>query len=73
MKISYKKLWKLLIDKELNKKQIAGLAGISQYTVNKMTHGDNVNTETLVKICTALQVEIGDIVSLENGEKKDVK
>lgn len=71
MKISYKKLWELLIDKELSKKQLASLAGISQYTVNKMTHGDNVNTETLVKICTALKVEIGEIVSLENGDKKD--
>lgn len=73
MKISYKKLWKLLIDKELSKKQLASLAGISQYTVNKMTHGDNVNTETLVKICTALKVDIGEIVSLEDGDKKDAK
>lgn len=71
MKISYKKLWKLLIDKELSKKQLASLAGISQYTVNKMTHGDNVNTETLVKICTALKVDIGEIASLEDGDKKD--
>ena len=52
MKISYKKLWKLLIDKELNKKQLAEFSGISQSMANKMTHGDNVNTETLVKICT---------------------
>lgn len=73
MKISYKKLWKLLIDRELNKKQLAELSGISQYTVNKMTHGDNVNTETLVKICTALKVDIGEIASLEYGEKKDAK
>lgn len=71
MKISYKKLWKLLIDKELSKKQLASLAGISQYTVNKMTHGDNVNTETLVKICTALKADIGEIASLEDGDKKD--
>lgn len=73
MKISYKKLWKLLIDKEINKKQLAELSGISQYTVNKMTHGDNVNTETLVKICTALQVDIGDVASLDNGDKENVK
>ena len=73
MKISYKKLWKLLIDKELSKKQLSSLAGISQYTVNKMTHGDNVNTETLVKICTALKVDIGEIVSLVDGDKKDAK
>ncbi|MGO3373814.1 helix-turn-helix domain-containing protein [Brochothrix thermosphacta] len=73
MKISYKKLWKLLIDKEINKKQLAELSGISQYTVNKMTHGDNINTETLVKICTALQVDIGDVTSLEDGDIKNVK
>lgn len=71
MKISYKKLWKLLIDKALNKKQLTELSGISQYTVNKMTHGDNVNTETLVKICNALKVDIGDVASRENGDKKN--
>ena len=65
MKISYKKLWKLLIDKELNKKQLAEFSGISQSMVNKMTHGDNVNTETLVKICTALKVDIGDVCEIE--------
>ena len=65
MKISYKKLWKLLIDKELNKKQLAEFSGISQSMANKMTHGDNVNTETLVKICTALKVDIGDVCEIE--------
>ena len=65
MKLSYKKLWKLLIDKELNKKQLAEFSGISQSMANKMTHGDNVNTETLVKICTALKVDIGDVCEIE--------
>lgn len=69
----YKKLWKLLIDKELNKKQLAELSGISQYTVTKMTRGDNVSTETLVKICRALQVGIGDVARLEDGDKENVK
>lgn len=73
MKISDKELWKLLFDKELNKKQLAKLSGISQYTVNKMTRGDNVNTETLVKIYSALQVDIGDVASLEDGDKEEVK
>lgn len=61
MMISYKKLWKLLIDKELNKKELAGLAGVSQYTINKLNRGDNVTTETLAKICIALSCDIGDI------------
>lgn len=71
MKISYKKLWKLLIDKELNKKQLAELSGISQYTVTKMTRGDNINTETLIK--SALQVGIGDVARLEGGDNENVK
>lgn len=61
MYISYKKLWKLLIDKELNKKQLAELAGLSQYTVNKISHSENVTTDSIVKICIALQCDIGDI------------
>lgn len=61
MAMSYKKLWKLLIDKDLKKKQLAELAGVSQYTINKITRGDTVTTETLIKICTALQCDIGDI------------
>lgn len=61
MLMSYKKLWKLLIDREINKKQLAHMAGLSQYTLNKMTRGDNVTTETLTKICIALNVNIGDI------------
>ena len=65
MEVSYNKLWKLLIDKELNKKQLAEFSGISQSMANKMTHGDNVNTETLVKICTALKVDIGDVCEIE--------
>ena len=54
-----------MIDKELNKKQLAEFSGISQSMANKMTHGDNVNTETLVKICTALKVDIGDVCEIE--------
>lgn len=61
----------MLIDKELSKKQLAGIAGISQCTVNKMIYEDSVNIERLVKICTALKVDIVEIVSLEDGDKKD--
>lgn len=64
MAVSYKRLWKLLIDKDLKKKDLAELAHISQYTVNKMNRGDNVNTETLAKICTALNCSFDDIVEV---------
>ncbi|MDN6070090.1 MAG: helix-turn-helix transcriptional regulator [Lactococcus plantarum] len=71
MIFSYKKLWKLLIDKELSKKKLAELAGISQYTVNKLNRGESVTTETLSKICDALQCKIEDICELENSNKAD--
>lgn len=41
MAVSYKKLWKLLIDRDLNKKDLEAMARVSHYTMNKLTHGDN--------------------------------
>lgn len=62
MTVSYKKLWKLLIDKDLKKKDLEAKAGISHYTMNKLTKGENVTVVTLGKICKALDCAIGDIV-----------
>lgn len=75
MEISYKKLWKLLIDKELNKKELARLAGLSQYTINKLNRSETVTTETLAKICKALTCNIGEIcdVILEPEENEITK
>lgn len=64
MVICYKKLWKLLIDKDLKKKDLISLAGISQSSLTKMGKNQNVNTDILVRICTALDCQIGDIVEL---------
>ena len=64
MAVSYKKLWKLLIDKDLKKKDLINLAGISGYTLNRLTKGENVNTDTLVKICKALDCQIEEIMEL---------
>ena len=71
MTFSYKRLWKLLIDRELSKKQLAELAGISQYTVNKLNNGESVTTETLSKICDALKCKIEDICEVESSKKED--
>lgn len=71
MAVSYKRLWKLLIDKDLKKKDLAELANISQYTVNKMNRGDNVNTETLAKICKALECTFDDIMELVDDEQSE--
>lgn len=54
MIVSYKRLWKLLIDKDLKKKDLEVKAGISHYTIGKLNRGDNVTIEVLAKICTAL-------------------
>lgn len=64
MAVSYKKLWKLLIDKDMKKKELIELAGISNYTLNRLTRCENVNTDTLVKICKALDCRLEDIVEL---------
>lgn len=64
MVISYKKLWKLLIDRDLKKKDLITLAGISQSSVTKMGHNENVSTEILVRICNALKCDLCDIVEL---------
>ena len=64
MTISYKKLWKLLIDKDLKKKDLPAIAGISRSSITKMGHNENINTEILVKICNALECDLYDIVEL---------
>lgn len=64
MIMSYKRLWKLLIDKDLKKKDLMQMAGISTYTVNKLNRGDNVTTDVLVRICKALRCDICDICEM---------
>lgn len=62
MAISYDNLWKLLIDKRMNKTQLKQLAGISTNAVAKLGKNESVSLETLEKICKILQCNIGDIV-----------
>lgn len=64
MTVSYKKLWKLLIDKNLKKKDLIQMSGISNYTLNKLNAGKSVTTDTLVKICKALDCKIEDIMEI---------
>lgn len=70
MKISYKPLWKLLIDKDLKKKDLCELAGISPASVTKMGKCGHVTTETLEKICLALDCRVEDILELQPGESQ---
>jgi len=69
MAISYKKLWKLLIDKDMKKKDLQRVAGISSASITKLGKNENVNTEILQKICTALECDISDIMELVLDDK----
>lgn len=69
MAVSYKRLWKLLIDRDMKKKDLAEIANISSYTINKLNRGDNVNTDTLAKICRALGCTFDDIMEVLPEEK----
>ena len=64
MAVSYKKLWKLLIDKDIKKKDLSTMAGVSPATITKMGKGGHVTTEVLLKICIALHCHIEDIMEV---------
>jgi len=64
MSVCYKKLWKLLIDKDMKKKDLCAKAGISTASVTKMGKGGHVTTEVLMKICTALDCTMDDIMEI---------
>ena len=64
MHICYKKLWKLLIDKDMRKKDLAVQAGISTTSIAKLSKNENVNTEIIRKICTALKCDVSDIMEM---------
>ena len=64
MAVSYKKLWKLLIDKDIKKKDLSAKAGISPATITKMGKNGHVTTEILLKICTALDCQVDDIMEI---------
>ena len=64
MKISYNKLWKLLVDKGMKKKDLKEVTGISATNIAKLGRNENVTTDTLLKICTALDCNISDIMDI---------
>ena len=70
MVFSYKKLWKLLIDREMKKRELCAQGGISSATIAKMSRGESITTESLLKICTALECDISDIMEIVDMPKK---
>ena len=69
MKISYNKLWKLLIDKKMSKADLRKEAGIAPNTMTKLRRDEEVSMGVLIKICTVLNANIGDIMDLVLNEQ----
>ena len=62
MRISYNKLWKMLIDKNMQKRDLQEAAGISSASIAKLGKGENITTDILIKICDALNCDLDDIM-----------
>ena len=69
MKVSYKKLWKLLIDMEMQKKDLQEAVKMSPNTMAKMGRDENVSMEILLRICDKLQCDVGDIIEVIPDEE----
>ena len=68
MAVSYKRLWKLLIDRDMKKKDLAEQSGVSNASIAKLGRNENVNTDILLKICVALKCDISDILEIVPDE-----
>lgn len=69
MVISHKKLWKLLINRDIKKKDLHEAAGICQSPLSKIARSENITMRILLKICSALHCEVGDILEIIAAEK----
>ena len=67
--VSYRKLWKLLIDKKMNKKNLIAVSGVSTASISKLVKGQNIQTDVLSKICKALKCDFCDIMEYIKDEK----
>ena len=70
MHFSYNNLWKLLIDKNMNKQDLRKRTGISSASIAKLGKGENVNTEVLLRICKALNCDISDIMEFVSDDNQ---
>lgn len=69
-RISYNNLWKILIDKDMTRKDLREACGVSTASIAKLGRGDNITTDVLVKICDALDCDITDIMELTTDRKE---
>ena len=68
MNFSYDKLWKLLIDKKINKQKLKEISKVSSASMAKLGKGQNITTDVLLRICMALDCQIGDIMEIVPDE-----
>lgn len=71
MKPNYKRLWHILLDRDMKKKELARLAGVSTYTINKLNKNENVTVEVLGKICKVLNCTLDEIVEFTEDKKRE--
>lgn len=71
MKMSYNRLWKLLIDKGMKKSDLRQVAGVSASSLAKLSKGDNVTTEVILRICNALDCRVEDIMEAVSDASKE--
>jgi len=73
MAVSYKKLWKMLIDKDMKKKDLQIETGLSWASITKMSKGETVSMDVLIKVCKVLECDIGDVMELIPEEDQNDK
>jgi DNA-binding Xre family transcriptional regulator len=71
--VSYKKLWKILIDKDMKKKDLQAAASVSWTSITKLSKGETVSMDVLIRICKVLECDIGDIMELLPNEPKEIR
>lgn len=71
MAVSYKKLWKILIDKDMKKKNLQKAAGVSWASITKLSKGETVSMDVLIKICKVLECDVGDVMELIPDDPKE--
>ena len=69
MSVTYDNLWKLLIDKKINKNELHKITGLSTSTINKLKNNENVNVSVIEKMCLSLNCSIEEIMSITNEEE----
>ena len=73
MAISYNKLWKLLIDKGMNKTQLGKESGVSSSTIAKLGKSEQISMDSMLKICKTLNCNIGDIIDVDHSVEDETE